>query len=65
MALRGVGSIRLGEWIEEGNRALHMRRRLTETEQMQVGDVVDIRGTPEATERLAAVRQWLPRGWTE
>lgn len=65
LALRGVGSIRLGEWIEEGNRALHVRRRLTETEQIQVGAVVDIRGTPEAAERLAAVEMWLPWGWSE
>lgn len=49
--LRDVGSRILGEWYEDRERAYHIRRRLTPAEQIQVGQVVDIRGTDEATRR--------------
>ena len=52
-ALKGVGDSRQGEWVEVGRIAIHVRRRLSEGEQEAVGPVVDIRGTPEATRRLA------------
>ena len=43
------------EWREVGIHAMHLRRRLTLEEQASVGlTVCDIRGTPEADERLAA-----------
>lgn len=43
-----------------------MRRRLSLPEQAVVGlDVRDIRGTPEADDRLDVVRRWLPDGYTE
>ena len=64
-ALRGVGDPVLGEWEEWTGRAYHIRRRLTRHEQQSVGNVVDIRGTAEATLRLAAVRHLLPAGWSE
>jgi hypothetical protein len=50
--LSGVGDRRLGEW-EEQWMAYHVRRRLSAEEQQLVGDVVDIRRTPEAVERAA------------
>jgi hypothetical protein len=64
-ALRGVGDPTLGEWEEWTGRAFHVRRRLSAAEQRRVGDVVDIRGTPEVEQRLARVRHLLPAGWTE
>lgn len=47
----GVGDARAGEWWERGGRVVHVRRRLSETEQGKVGPVIDVRGTPEAFER--------------
>ena len=48
-ALRGVGDPQLGEWIEVGDAAVHVRRRLSERERRAAGglDVRDIRGTDE------------------
>jgi hypothetical protein len=45
---------------------VHLRRRLSEAE-VEEGAfaVVDLRGTPEAKERLEPVRRWLPPGWEE
>lgn len=57
-ALQGVGDASLGEWQEWSGRAYHIRRRLTEQEELLVGPAVDIRGTDEALERARkAVRQ--------
>lgn len=56
-ALDGLGAPELGEWREWTGRAFHIRRRLTADEQLPVGPVVDIRRTPEARDRAAA----LPR----
>jgi hypothetical protein len=61
-ALRGVGDASLGEWEEWTGYAFHVRRRLTEREQRQVGEVVDVRGTPEAQARYERVRRYLPPG---
>lgn len=55
LALAGVGDRRLGEW-EQKERAFHLRRRLSRIEQQRVGDVVDIRCTPEARRRAV----WVP-----
>ena len=63
-ALRGVGSPELGEWEELGDRAAHVRRRLSSREEAVTGPVVDIRGSQEATERLAVV-PGLPAWWKE
>jgi hypothetical protein len=54
------------EWREVGIHAMHLRRRLTLDEQTATGlTVVDIRGTPDAEARLAAVAKWLPVGYIE
>lgn len=58
--LDGYGDATLGEWPEFTGRAFHLRRRLTATEQRQVGDVLDVRGTPEAERRLQVVMRELP-----
>ncbi len=62
-ALAGVGDSKLGEYEEFSGRAFHLRRRLSLAEQALVGDVVDVRGTPEAERRLRPVRHLLPAGW--
>lgn len=63
--LAGVGDPELGEWHEWSGYAHHVRRRLTPAEAATVGPVRDIRGTYEATKRLAAVRRHLPAGWAQ
>jgi hypothetical protein len=57
--LDGYGDPAAGQWEEKGASAFHLRRRLTETEAALVGPVVDIRGTPEASQRVWAVRKWV------
>ncbi len=57
-ALDGVGDAKLGEWEEWTGYAFHVRRRLSVAEQATVGDVVDVRGTPEAARRIARVWQY-------
>ena len=52
------------EWREIGYRAAHLRRRLSPLEQVGF-TVTDIRGTPEADARLAAMGRWLPDGYAE
>ncbi len=64
-ALQGVGARGLGEWRENGDIAYHLRRRLTDDEQAEVGPVIDIRGTPEVNARLIEVVHILPMGWAE
>jgi len=67
-ALAGVGDTNAGEWEDWTGRAFHLRRRLTDVEQVQVGDVLDIRGTKEAEARRALVLRFLPpdmRNWKE
>lgn len=62
-ALEGVGDNR-HEWEEWTGRAFHIRRRLTPEEQEYVGPAVDIRGTDEYAQRVAAC-PFLPVGWSE
>lgn len=64
-ALAGVGDPSAGEWEEEGVVAFHLRRRLNAAEAASVGQVLDVRGTPEALRRLRPVRHLLPPGWSE
>jgi hypothetical protein len=61
-ALAGVGDSDLGEWEEWNDRAgvFHLRRRLSVDEQAQIGEAIDIRGTPEEAKRRSAVRPFLP-----
>jgi hypothetical protein len=61
-ALNGVGDPSLGEWTEDAPIAFHLRRRLTAREMAfgGIAEVVDIRGTAEATRRIQRVRPFLP-----
>ena len=58
-ALAGVGDADLGEWEEFTGYAFHVRRRLSKAEEGLVGDVVDVRDTPEAVHRFEAMRPVL------
>lgn len=58
--LEGVGDRFAGEWREVGQCAVHLRRRLTAIEAAEIDPVCDIRGTPEAAERVRAMRRVLP-----
>jgi len=60
-SLEGVGDASLGEWEEWTGYAFHIRRRLSAEEQEPIGEVVDIRGTPEARRRLERVMQYVMR----
>lgn len=53
--LASVGDRAAGQWEELGDVAFHLRRRLTAEEQASVGPAIDVRGTKEATSRLAAM----------
>ena len=59
--IKDVGDASLGEWDEWAGYAFHVRRRLSAQEQALVGDVLDIRGTPEARQRLHKVRRIIER----
>lgn len=63
--LAGVGDAASGEWIEDGEIAVHVRRRLRGEEAALVGPVVDVRQTPEALRRFVLMQPYLPEGWTE
>jgi hypothetical protein len=56
-----VGDAFLGEWEEYSGYAFHIRRRLDAAEQAVIGEVCDIRGTPEARRRLRSVRKMIER----
>lgn len=63
--LKGVGDETAGEWTEMPGRVFHLRRRLSEAEAELVGPVIDVRGTPEAARRIAAVQQWVRQAGVE
>jgi len=60
--LESVGDATLGEWLERGDIALHLRRRLTDGEcrKGQIATVVDVRGTDEGKVRIDRMRPFLP-----
>lgn len=58
--LEGLGDADLGEWVEEGSLALHVRRRLSEDEARGIGPALDIRGTPDARERVRRLVGQIP-----
>ena len=67
-ALKGVGAAELGEWERWSGEAYHVKRRLREEEQGQVGEAMDIRGSQEAEQRRVAMVRYLPvgmRNWRE
>jgi hypothetical protein len=57
--LAGVGDASLGEWREWTGHAFHIRRRLSVAEEALTGPVMDIRKTPEARGRTAALGAML------
>lgn len=60
-ALDGVGDASRGEWIDANPRAVHIRRRLSESEDRIVGPVKDVRGNPiEVERRWARVQLHYP-----
>ena len=58
-ALEGVGDL-THEWHEWTGFAYHIRRRLLPDEAQRVGEVRDIRGTPEAVARYQRMATLLP-----
>ncbi len=56
-ALTGVGDKTLGEWREVGEKAVHIRRRMSDEERTLAGglDVRDIRNKREEYDRLNAL----------
>jgi hypothetical protein len=60
--LAGVGDRTLGEWRERGDKAMHLRRRLTAKEMLyaNIKSVCDVRGTPEQITRVDRMRPFLP-----
>jgi hypothetical protein len=64
--LTGVGDPTLGEWLEFGVIALHLRRRLTPAEQASVGPAIDIRhDRAQGYRRPAPVRHIVGANYTE
>ena len=65
--LAGVGDAGAGEWVQvnaavNGIRVCHLRRRLAKPEARRIGDVRDVRGTPEHLRRgqLTAAATGMP-----
>lgn len=59
--LVNVGDEQLGQWEEfSGTGVFHLRRRLSEKEQLLTGPAVDIRGTDEAVDRGLVVQRQCP-----
>jgi hypothetical protein len=54
-ALQGVGNSSLGEWHEWAGRAYHIRRRLNASEELIIGQPIDLRQTDEAMRRFNAM----------
>lgn len=65
-ALAHVGDAALGEWLQQGVDAWHLRRRVSADEAHRWElSVRDVRGTAEAARRLGPVAHLLPAGWAE
>ncbi len=58
--MKGIGDASLGEWVERTPKAVHIRRRMSEQEQMVIGEARDIRGSEEAAERLQVLFTTAP-----
>lgn len=62
--LAGVGRLEPDwNWWEEGQKALHLRRRLLPEEEESIGPPIDVRATPEAHWRYRKVINYLPKGY--
>lgn len=60
-ALAGVGDKSLGQWIEAGrSKVVHVRRRISASEESTIGSAIDIRGTAEESERFRALFRDAP-----
>lgn len=59
-ALKGAGDASLGQWVEYGASAVHLRRRLSTQEEALVGPVIDVRNTEEGERRWRAAQRYLP-----
>ena len=58
--LRSVGDASLGEWVDHGELATHVRRRLSDAEVTEHAMAMrDIRNTDEAHDRLLALPERL------
>jgi photosystem II stability/assembly factor-like uncharacterized protein len=64
-ALEGVGDAELGQWVDRGLKAVHVRRRLRPDEWGDQPWGRDVRNTPEGFDRLKPVARLLPAGWCE
>lgn len=58
-ALKGVGDASLGEWRDVGDKAVHVRRRLSVQEQAVIGAACDLRRSDVGVERLEKALRWL------
>ena len=63
-ALEGVGDFGAGQWTEIrrsafGQKVVHVRRRLSDSEAQIVHGVSDLRCTPEGEERLRKAAHWM------
>jgi hypothetical protein len=58
--LKGVGAAMAGQWEEYSGYAFHLRRRLSEEEQLKTGQAIDLRCTGEALERFERIKDLLP-----
>jgi hypothetical protein len=54
------GDASRGEWIEDREKAFHLRRRLTADEESRVGPAVDCRETDEGVQRFQQMKAVLP-----
>lgn len=65
--LDGIGDADSGEWTEDNQRAFHLRRRLSTMEAQNI-TVRDVRGTPDARERVRRLAKVVPEAiaaWAE
>ena len=58
--LDGHGDAQLGEWVEDRQKAFHLRRRLNAKEEERVGPAIDCRTTEEGQQRYDAIKHILP-----
>jgi hypothetical protein len=63
--LHGIGDAARGEWWEQGEIAMHLRRRLSAAEDPLVGPVVDVRGTAESARRLNLMSPYIPAAYLQ
>lgn len=55
-----MGDALAGEWREVGDRAVHIRRRLSPAEEQSIGPAVDVRGSWDGEKRLRRIERFVP-----